>query len=325
MNWLLRTYLVVVLAFIYTTLKAQNLHLTNVEGTILLKNAYQLKYSLPDSAIQIVDFIDAKKTIHDTIIHDAFEIGGDAYWHKGNFVKSIEYYNRAIILAKKINDLPRICKGYSNLGYLYMEIGEYERAIEEYKKSMELALNNNLSDHYLITSSYLAQAWGRLKHYDKAIALQKKVLKKIYELNDSVSLSTAVILNNIANSYSNGGKIDSAQVYYEKAVEIARKLSAEQEIANNLVNLSAIYYDKSMFDKAHKAVVEAIELYNKKNTISTLSLAYTILAKIYAQQNNFDQALIYMDYALNIAQKTGSKKKISSAYLECSKIYKKNR
>ncbi len=320
MNWHLRTYLVVMLVFIYTTLKSQNQQLVNVVDSVLLKNAHQLKYSLPDSAIQIINFITSKKNIHDSIVHDAFEIGGDAYWHKGNFVKSIDYYREALSYAKKINDVTKTSRGHSNLGYLYMEIGEYDKALEELKKSMEMALKNDLNARYLIASTYLASVWGRLKQYDKGIEIQQKALQKLNILKDSTSI--AIIQNNIASNYLRAGNLDSAEFYYDKALIIDRKMNKEKEVANSLLSLSEIYLQRKELTKSQRTVLEAIDFYKKNNIISTLSLSYTILAKINAELSNFEEAKNYMVKALYVANQTTSKNLISSAYLESSKIYK---
>jgi len=321
MSRFLKIIFVVVLTGIYSDVKPQNQQLVNVEDSILLQNAQRIKYSLPDSAIQIIDFIAAKKTIHDSIIHDAFEIGGDAYWQKGNFVKSINYYDKAIVYAKKINDVRKISRGYSNIGYLYMEIGEYDKAIEELKKSMEMALKNDLNDRYLIASTYLASVWGRLKQYDKGIEIQQKALQKLNILKDSTSI--AIIQNNIASNYLRAGNLDSAEFYYEKALVIDRLKQKEREVANSLLSLSEIYFQRNELNKSQKTVIESIEIYKKNSTTSSLSLAYAILAKINAELNNFDRAKLYMNDALLLAIQTNSRNLISSAYLESSKIYKK--
>ena len=304
--------------FIYTVqIKSQQFN--GVADSVLLKNAHQLKYTVPDSAIQIIDFIAVKKNIHDSIIHDAYEVGGDAYWHKGNFVKSIDYYSRALVYAKKIDDVTKISRGYSNLGYLYMEIGEYDKAIENLKKSMEMALKNDLNNRYLIASTYLASVWGRLKQYDKGIEIQQKALQKLNILKDSTSI--AIIQNNIASNYLRAGNLDSAEFYYEKALLIDKKMMKEKEVANSLLSLSEIYLQRNELHKSEKTVEEAIEIFKKNGTTSSLS--YTILAKINAERNNFDKAKFYMNEALSMANQTNSMDLISSAYIELSKIYKK--
>jgi len=303
------------------SVKVKSQSFNGVADTLLLKKAQQLRYSIADSAILIIDYLVAKKQIHDTIRYHAFEIGGDAHWHKGSFVNSIEYYHRALLTAKKINDAYKISRQHSNLGYLYMEIAEYDKAIEELKSSMELALKNNLNDRYFIASTYLASVWGRLKQYEKGIEIQKKALEKVYSTNDSISI--AIITNNIGSNYLRAGILDSSEHYYNKSLLIDRKMNHQKEMANTLMSLAEIYFQKNELAKAQKMLVESIHIYKNLGTTSPLSLAYILSAKIHAELKNYDTAKRFLIDALMMAQQTKSKNLISSAYFESSKIYKK--
>ena len=302
------------------SIKVKTQSFNGIADSVLLKNAYQLRYAVADSAILIVDFLVAKKQIHDTIRYHALEIGGDAFWHKGSFVKSIDYYNKALLKAKDINDAYKVARQHGNLGYLYMEIAEYDKAIEELKESMEISLKNNFDDRYLIASTYLASVWGRLKQYEKGIEIQKKALEKVTLTNDSISI--AIITNNIGSNYLRAGILDSSAYYYNKSLLIDRKMNHQKEMANTLMSLAEIYFQRKELNKAQKTLVESIDIYKNLGTTSPLSLAYILSAKINAELKNYDTAKRFLSEALLLAQQTNSRNLISSAYLESSKVYK---
>ncbi|MCW8897226.1 MAG: hypothetical protein OQJ96_10655 [Flavobacteriales bacterium] len=124
-------------------IEVKSQQLNGVQDIVLLKRAYQLRYTIPDSAILIIDFI----------------------------------------AAKKIQNLSRTCKGHSNLGYLYMEISEYDKAIEEQKKKVEEAhflleekneeiitsirYAKRIQDSLLTSQKYIERNINRLKSMGK--------------------------------------------------------------------------------------------------------------------------------------------------------------
>ena len=287
----------------------------------IIKYANKISYVVPDSAILLLEELIANENFNDSITFVAYEILGNAYWYKGLFIQSIERYRIGHKYAKSMNSPDKISRSYSNMGYLYMELGDYERSVEQFKIAMDIALKHNLEHRYFVTTSYLAAVLGRNMQIDKAIKLQLKLYNKSKAKNDSASVG--ILANNMASNYQRARELDSALYYYNIAIQIDKNLNRERDYANSMLNVSEIYFTKENYSKALESVNIAIDIYKKYTIKSSLALSYSTISKIHAHLKDFDLALSYANQSLEAALQTGSKRLLADAYGQLSSVQKK--
>jgi transitional endoplasmic reticulum ATPase len=117
--------------------------------------------------------------------------GNDAY-ERGDYDKSIESYNMAIVLN------PNFAEAYFNRGLSYYNKKNYDKAVSDYNKAAELDPRNPVIYNNRGDAFYRKQDFeGAISDYDKAISLNPKYLKAFY----------------------NRGLAYACQQDYEKAVE----------------------------------------------------------------------------------------------------------
>ncbi len=159
---------------------------------------------------------------------------GNTYYEKGNYEKSIEAYNTAIILN------PTFSEAYFNRGLCYYNLKNFDKAIADYTKSAELdpknpVIYNNRGDAY-----YRKQEFNvAIEDYDRALAINPKYLKAFYNrglayacLQDyekavddfsevikiNPNFSEAYHIRGLAYDYLN--QLDKAISDYDKAIEL---------------------------------------------------------------------------------------------------------
>jgi len=280
-----------------------------------------LRYSLPDSAISLCLKVTVNTNALDSNLHDAYELMGDAYWHKGELTSSITNYQTTLDYAKKLNDPEKISRSYSNIGYLYMDIGENDLAVKNLNTSIAIAEKHNLTERKIIAKVYLAQAWGVNKQYDKAIKLQKELLEFRLKAKDSISI--AVILNNISNNYTRAGILDSSLVYIKEALHYDEKLNRKKEIINDMMNLSEVYYGLENYEESFKYISKSLQYMKEENLGEDyLMSAYAKLSKIHAKQNEYEKAKHYIELTLKLLPAETSKKRYADIYGQTSDTYK---
>ena len=159
---------------------------------------------------------------------------GNGYYEKGNYDKSIENYNMAIILN------PNFSEAYFNRGLAYYNLKNFDKSIEDYTKSGELdprnaVIYNNRGDAY-----YRKQDFDNaIVDYDKAISLNPRYLK----------------------AYYNRGLAYACQQDYEKAVEDFNKVIELNPNFSEAYHIRGLAYDyMNNFDKAITDYDKAIEL-----------------------------------------------------------------
>lgn len=95
---------------------------------------------------------------------------------------SISYYNKALAIWYKQNDLKNSIKPLTNLGYIYQYKKEYSKALAQFQKSEKIADSLNLLEEKLTIYGNIAETFFDTKNYAQATTYFKKLL----EVKDSI-------------------------------------------------------------------------------------------------------------------------------------------
>jgi tetratricopeptide (TPR) repeat protein len=124
--------------------------------------------------------------------------------------------------------------------------------------------------------------------------------------------ATAMILNNLAVTYEDRGKIKEALALHQQALAIRRNTLGENhlEIVNSLHNLASLYYEQSNDEQALPLLHEALTIQRQLLGSEHPDIAVTLipLASLCHRQENYEEALALYQQALAIRKKAlGSK------------------
>lgn len=139
---------------------------------------------------------------------------GDAIYYENNFVKSIEYYFKALEFSD--NDSNRQGRIYHNIAWVYADMRLFDKAIKYGLIGLDIRrkINSDVS-HSLEGMVYVYQL---AKMYDDA----NKCLKEIYKLR-SAEMSLAYYYYKKAALYGMMNSNDSALYFAEQGVADARR------------------------------------------------------------------------------------------------------
>jgi tetratricopeptide (TPR) repeat protein len=139
--------------------------------------------------------------------------------------------------ASAENDSILLVKGYFQLGSLFTEKDRNFRFADSLlRKGVDIA--SKKKDIYYVASTLANIGWNFYleKMYDSSLANYNRSLN--LTLNAKLFSSAANSLGNIGTIYRDLGKLDLCRVYYQKAIDAAKK-------GNDWYNLSWIYKDMS--------------------------------------------------------------------------------
>jgi AraC-like DNA-binding protein/Tfp pilus assembly protein PilF len=214
---------------------------------------------------------------------------GDAFNLQGAYPQAIHYLTlaerscdsliRNDSLKEKVKRLYAII--FTNIGLVYYNLDSAQRALECFRKALDYA--TEVHDSARMTASYnnlgmicrSEGAYSRAtKYYTQAISIARKTGDVYYECK---------ILNNLANSYEDLGRIDSAMFF----IRLARKVSLLQDFKPDLILL-----DRN-------------------------------LARCFMRLHRYDSALIYLKNSLALSLDAGSRQKTYENYRLLSEVYEK--
>jgi len=161
---------------------------------------------------------------------------GQIYFRQNNYQEAIKAFEKAIKLNKNY------VVAYSNLGYTYMSLREWDKAIQNFR--IILKYPNLTSPHYV----YNAVGWV---YYEK-----NEFRKSIEELKKAIELK-----KNYAIAYYNLGLSLMGLEDFDQAInEFKNAIKYQPDLVQPHNQLALIYLKKNMKQKARKKFQKVMEL-----------------------------------------------------------------
>ncbi|WP_068471869.1 tetratricopeptide repeat protein [Saccharicrinis aurantiacus] len=193
--------------------------------------------------------IQTKDTVAQILIYRKF---GVLYGKFGQNKLSLEHMKKGLTLAKKQKNTKLTISCLHALASQYSEIGEYHTSLQ-YLDSCLLRSTKQFIPHYI--KSLYARNFLRMGEYGKATEYFNDILPELKYTNYNHQVA---IINNVAELKLAINQTDSAQYYFEKALDIVNKQQIHPMIKPSLLNnLAQLYYKKGNKNKAYQYMSEA--------------------------------------------------------------------
>jgi len=119
------------------------------------------------------------------------------------------------------------------------------------------------------------------------------------------------------------GKLDSAHLFYQKALQHSIIIKDSIEIGYAYNNLGDFYFDKAAYTKALENVLAAYDIFSALDYNRGIAYCQNNLGEIYIKQNRLDKALEVLKSALELRLKEKQETRISKTKLNIAQIYSK--
>lgn len=229
------------------------------------------------------------------------------YRSSGNYQKSLESFQQAIDLARKIKSPEHELKCLRQMSLTYWEKNNFQEFFSLNKKALKIAENikhlkekgnclNNIGIFYWKSDNYTEA----LKYYENALEIAQKI-KNVQNESE--------ILNNIAIIYIKIGNYENALLYLEKALKIDQQFFGDDYISIKFNNMGTILRKKGLlsnnkedFHKALRYFNDSIKLVKKIKDKKTEIRVINNIGTVYSDLENYSEALRYFQQGLKAAQ-----------------------
>ncbi|PWJ40232.1 SpoIIE family protein phosphatase [Sediminitomix flava] len=216
--------------------------------------------------------------------------------------KGISYGLEAIELAKKLNFERGIAISYRAIATCYYGMGELEKATAYNLNCLEIA--EELKDQNLILST--------LTNLGNCYVSNKDTIKAIKYYKESANRSnenelSPMLLNNIGIIYTDLYKFDSALLYLNSGIRIARENKNTNELTLLLLNKSESLIKNNKLDLAESHLQESEPLLKQLNSSYYNAFFHNVKALLYEKTNRLKLAEDHYKKAIEIAQEFGFK------------------
>ncbi len=216
----------------------------------------------------------------------------------GKMGKAMDYFQRAELLAEKINDYPSLVYALMNRGLVEYFRGKLEGAKSFILRAKEVAANNNLRSHLALITVNLSQVFFESGDYIKALEICKEaeeVSRQFgYRNNLVMSMSNRALFETMLGNWN------EAEKSVERALTSAKHYQMNYLVAVNMHIKSLLFYANGEISKSFSYQIEAL-----KSCIETnhLSEAVGCLSEILSISNQLQKP----DLASKIVEQNISK------------------
>jgi tetratricopeptide (TPR) repeat protein len=231
---------------------------------------------------------------------------GNAYADLDEVRKAIDYYEKALAIAREIGDKRSEGTWLGNLGNRSSNLGEVRKAIDYYEKALAISCEIGDKEKEGLWLGSLGNAYADLGEVRKSIDYYEKALAIAREIGDK--RSEGVHLGSLGNAYADLGEVRKSIEYYEKALAIAREIGDKRRegfwlgnLGNRSSNLGEV---RKSIDYYEKALAIAREIGDKRSE-------GTWLGNLGNRSSNLGEvrkAIDYYEKALAIARDIGDRR-----------------
>lgn len=235
---------------------------------------------------------------------------GVSYTLTNELVDSKKHYLASYDLYKRLGSSVRLSLLSNNIGRLYMNFSDYKSALNYFEEGIKLAGDDKRA--MALNTLSLADVYSNLSNYSKALKYYREAQKlssEIKELSVQTDITTGLgTLNFNLNRFNN------AVNYYKLALENNPNSYLAAEVHHKL---GLTYLRMDSLNSAELHFKKALELAATSKNEYAAAITYVDLADFYFKQNNYTAANACLKKGKAIAEKNNWKQlKAESEILE---------
>ena len=244
---------------------------------------------------------------------------GKAFEHLGNLKKAEEYTNLHLDLAKEIGNKCEEGGAYCNLGHIFFCLGIFKKSIECYNRQLKIAKDFRDSMAEGAALGGLGIVFDSLGDFEKAIDYHKQHLRIAENIGDKDGEAKAY--GNLGNAYLSLGDFNAALHFFEHRLRIAKDLGDKVGEGRAYGHLGSTYQHLGDYKKA-------MDYYNRRLcTAQELGdkagegAACGYLGSISLLLGGFTIAIGWNEKRLRIAEHLGDKDMEGKAYSDLGRCF----
>lgn len=214
-------------------------------------------------------------------------------FYLGDYRKILDFSIKGIPIAQKVNDLDAEIHFTNSIGFIFMEQGNYEKALSCYLRSSRLA--NRLGNVSLLGKSYsnMGKVYSLQGKQNHAINNYKKAIS-ILQNTDWIG-DYASSLNGLAKAYLANNNHEKALYYAQKCAEFVNERGGQNafDLADYHLTMGEIYYASGNYSLATEWLNKGLNEAIAIDHKEFSKRGYEDLSKLFADEKNYDKAFEY--------------------------------
>ena len=208
-----------------------------------------------------------------------------------NYDSALNFGNKGLYLAKKIEFCQGINNSYIALGHIKVVQNELFQAMDYYEKAANAAKTCSDKNGIAVAYLLLGNVYYTLSNYPEALKYYQKGMVIADSINKVEILPD--FYNNLAALNARMGKYNEAINSYNKGLEIKEDANDLKGKAFLYQNIAGIYVDIKNYDTAAYFLDKAYKIYNELKNNEGLMYVTNVYASIEQKRGKYKNAIEY--------------------------------
>lgn len=242
---------------------------------------------------------------------------GEVEFLIGQEVKGEKSLEEAIRLFLEKEYEKGLAIAYSRKADLLLAKGEVDEGRVFYSQSIAFAQNEKLDEVLIDVYQKQALTFASSPTPDSAISLLKLALG--YALQDEEQSKN--IINQISTNYHALGQLDSAIVYFQRGLELKKRMDDPDGLISDHSALGNLYRERGEYEKAQEQLMEALNIAETTENVFAMMTIYSELGDIYAAQQIWNVSENYYTQSLELARQKNSRFREAGCFKKLGHIF----
>ncbi|OMP29982.1 adenylate/guanylate cyclase domain-containing protein [Mangrovimonas sp. DI 80] len=254
-------------------------------------------YSQPDSAFILAEKLVAfgQTSKYPRAEFAGYTIQGVSWVNRSEYQKTLQYYLKALEIAKQMGHTAALSIAYNNVGSVYHDKGDYTKALDHYIKSLEYRKPKQMGT----TLNNIGSIYFNQGNYEKALEYHIRSLEINKEKGDQGAV--ALDLSKIGAIYREQGDYTKAFDYYSQSLSLFEQIDHQKGIAETYSNLAQLHYKQAEYPQALDYHKKSLTYYEQLGDKNGIAVSVNNIGDIYLRQKNYKKALEYCQRGYDIA------------------------
>lgn len=244
---------------------------------------------------------------------------GRILYRRAKYDSALLILNKALILAKELNDSSLLSAAYLNIGNTYNYKGSHTSGIEYYFKGLAIEEKLKAQEYLQWYFNNIGVAFTNQKNYGRGLEFFLKS-KNVAETKANPQ-SVDLLYNNIGWLYMLTSKYDSALVFLNRSLELCQKSSDKYTLTLCLHNLGEVYRRMNLPEKAFPFTLQSYEISKQQGFRDQMVANLETLGGIRLKQKRYDEAENYLLQGIDISKTIEAKTHIITVSELLAQLY----
>jgi len=177
----------------------------------------------------------------------------------------------------------------------------------------------------IVEASWDEQVWPRYNEW--VLQFTRQSLERETDTVVRVVLEKAMAgaLNNVGYLFNSKGQIEKALEFYQKSLEIQKRLDDKVGMAGSFINIGHVYHNQGLVEQALEYYYRSLELEEAINNQQGVAIALNGIGYIHYRQSETEKALDDYNRSLQLRKELGDEYGIATCLNNIGLLYKDKR